>query len=103
MCLIENCDCFVDLCEKLGMIPPWVTTHFWICDVLCILLNDTILIPDDKATVFLFNKVQNMYDSATPLPHELLLIFSSPIQEHQKHSHRIRFMCVPYVFFILIC
>src|ERR1700730_15217907 len=99
MCLVENCDCFVDLCEKLGMIPPWVTTHSWICDTPCILLNDTILILDDKATVFLFNKVQNMDDPATPLSHELLLMFSSPIQEHQKHSHRIKFMVRTICFF----
>jgi hypothetical protein len=64
------------------MILPCIATCTWICDVLCIPYHDSILITDNKVSILLLNKIQNMYDLTPPLLHQLLLLWPHPIHNY---------------------
>ena len=62
------------------MILPCIARCAWICDALCVPYHDAILITGDKAPVLLLNKIQHMNDLATPLLHQLLLLWPHPVK-----------------------
>ena len=78
VCLLKNGEGVVHLLEQLCEIPPCVPICTGKDDASCIFDYRTILILDDEATIFFFDKVRHMNDSAAALLHKFLFVNAQP-------------------------
>ena len=67
------------------MILPWVATQPWICNAPGVLLHDTLFITDDKTSILLLNKIQNVNESPMPFLHNLLPPILIPVQKCEDY------------------